>query len=351
MEVYDGEGNLIYTNLLDVDAEIRTKAVAQTEDIYVYIEEIEGKQILFASLKGREHRVITAEDISEIFEVREEQISFFTRVSMASSLIIALILYVFCHILTRRIHELNKAVLQISKGNYQTRVPKMGSDEIGTLGTVFNQMAGSVNKNIEEINKVSEARQSFVNNITHEISTPLTSIIGFSSLIKNGKITDRETITEYADKIYNEGMYINKISDKLMNIIMLGNSEHEFEKVNLSEVIEEIALNAKDIFNGIQIETNIYENVYVKADKELIRSLMMNLIKNSSESYENGYGIVVIELSKDKVIRVGDYGKGMTEEDIDKVKAPFYTLSKSRTRGKTGMGLRNTTVYEDSRSS
>ena len=62
------------------------------------------------------------------------------------------------------------------------------------------------------------------------------------------------------------------------------------------------------------------------------------------------FGIVKVELSEEGVIRIIDYGKGMSKESIEKVKSPFYTLSKSRTRNKSGMGLRNPSMHQNSRS-
>lgn len=244
--------------------------------------------MLFISLADERYKILTSEDISHVFELRQGQTSFFTMVSMVSSLVVALILYVFCYLLTKRISILNRALNQISGGNYKISIPEMGSDEIGNLSEVVSKMARSVDENIKEINKISESRQDFINNITHEIGTPLTSIIGFSSLIKNKKVTEENIIAEYAGKIYDEGMYINQISDKLMKIIMLDNRSMKFESINISDVLEQIILDAKSAFGSIKIESQISKGVYGEADKELMKSLIMNLIKNSAHAYEDG---------------------------------------------------------------
>lgn len=100
-------------------------------------------------------------------------------------------IYLLVKILTDRIKILDKVARKISQNNdYNIRVPEIGNDEIGTLGKVINQMLNSINEDIENINKISNNRQEFINNLTHEIRTPLTSIVGFSSLIKNEKTTD-----------------------------------------------------------------------------------------------------------------------------------------------------------------
>ena len=140
-------------------------------------------------------------------------------------------------------------------------------------------------------------------------------------------------------KYTGEGVYLNEITEKLMKIIMLGNRDLEFEKINISDVLEEIISGAKDVFKEIRIEAKIHEKVYVKADRELLKALIMNLIKNSSVAYEGKRGVVKIELSKDADIRVIDYAKGMSNQELEKVKMPFYTLSKSRNRAKSGLGL------------
>ena len=332
--------DIIYSNLLNDYDQIKTNLLLQNDEICAYIEDVNKSQILFMALKDEPYRIITATNISEIYKIRDQQISLFTEISFACSLIIAVILYFFCYIVTKRINKLNKAVDQISQGNYDVQVDNAGNDEIGNLSKAFNQMASSVNKNIEEINNISENRKTFINNITHEIRTPLTSIIGFSSLINNKKIVDKDTVIEYSNKIYNEGVYINEITNRLTDMILLDNGKINFDTVNLSKIIKSICLDLQETLDNVQIETNIETNFYARVNSTLIRSLLTNLIKNSAKAYDiKKKAIVKVDLLKDNTIKITDYGRGIPKHEIEKIKTPFYTLDKARSRKVSGMGL------------
>lgn len=353
IEYYE-EGKKVYTNFKEEYPEIEEKLLTEEDKMTsIEIYHIEAKLYgfdenyisvyiennkLFMKMRKNAQVIITLSDISEINNQKQEQIDYFVTLSLATSFIIALFLSISVSFLTRKIKQLNKVVKEVEKGNYDAKVKKMGKDEIGRVGKSFNEMTKAVQKNILEIEKVSENRKKFIGNLTHEIRTPLTSIVGYSSLIKNKKVTKQEVILEYSNRIYEEGKYIEQISQKLMDLLLLQNGNIEIEKINLSQELENIIEELKEIYPETIFEKNIAENVIINMDKTLLKSLIRNLAKNAIKAYEKN-PIVRIELSKNKEIRVIDYGKGIPKQELEKIKEPFYTLSKDRNRKYSGMGL------------
>ena len=334
------ENNIIYTNLLFDMSEIKEQIEPTEENIKSII----SKEILFMSVKTGEYNIIIAENLEDVFMMREEQIYFFIKVSMIFSFIIAFCLYLAIHLLTRRIKKLNKAVEKIANGNYSTRVKKLGKDEVGDLAIAFNKMAKSIENTIKEIETVSENRQNFIHNITHEIRTPLTSIIGYSSLIKNGKVDEKEKIIEYNNKIYEEGNYLNLISERLMDIVLLNNKKMKLENIDVSKTVQEIIESIQFDYKEVNFYKNIELDINFKSDKVLLHSLIVNLVKNAIMSYEENsekvINIILKQLtSKTIILSIIDKGKGMTAEQLQKVTEPFYTLNKDRNRKISGMGL------------
>lgn len=293
---------------------------------------------LFMKMRKQAQVIITLADISEINQTRQEQIDYFVKLSLASSFLIALVLSLSVGILTRKIKQLNKVVKEVEKGNYSAKIKKIGKDEIGNVGKSFNEMTKAVQENIARIQEVAENRKKFIGNLTHEIRTPLTSIVGYSSLIKNRKVESKEVMLEYCDKIYEEGKYIEQISQKLMDLLLLENGRIEKESINLSEELNHIIAELQMIFPEVVFQKEIARDVFVNSDKVLLKSLIVNLAKNAIKAYETS-PMVRIELSEKKEIRVIDYGKGIPKEEIEKIKEPFYTLSKDRNRTFSGMGL------------
>lgn len=359
------QGKMIYTNLKEEYPEIEDKLLVEEDkrivnkelisgwlveerhnvdlidiekskqsNIMVYIEEDK----IFMKMKKDDKVIITLSDISEVNNMKDEQVEYFVKLSLGSSFIIALVLSVSVGFLTRKIKILDKTVKEVENGNYNAKVQKLGNDEIGNVGNSFNRMTQAIQQNIKQIQEVSENRKKFIGNLTHEIRTPLTSIIGYSSLVKNERVKEKKVVLEYCDKIYEEGKYIEKISQKLMDLLLLENGNIEIEEVNLSEQLWEIVKELQNLFTDVKYEIKIEENVFVKADRVLVKSLIFNLVKNAISAYEKD-AIVRIELQKNKEIHIIDYGKGIPPDELDKIKEPFYTLSKDRNRTFSGMGL------------
>jgi len=311
-----------------------------------YMKESNGSSIQFyiqgdtIFMKMREGGLIllTASDIAEVNQMREEQLAFFSKVSLFSSFFIACIIWMMTRFLTRKIKRLNTTVERIGKGDYTAKVEKLGNDEIGNFGNRLNAMTTAIQENIAHIQKVSENRRLFIGNITHEIRTPLTSIIGYSSLMKNRKVTDAEVMVEYAQKIHEEGKYMEKMSERLMSMLLLENQAIVLENVSLSEELKKIVQGLEGVFPEVQFEMKLAENVWGEVDRTLFQSLITNLVKNAMAAYEQN-PVVRIELDEKREIRVIDYGKGIPEEELEKIKEPFYTLHKDRNRRTSGMGL------------
>lgn len=334
------DSNIIYSNLIFDIAKVEDKIEPTKENIKVII----CDEIMFMSVKTDNCNIILAEDIKTVFITRQEQIYFFIKVSIIFSFIIAFCLYIIIYFLTRRINKLNKTVKEIYDGDYSARVQNLGKDEVGKLGEAFNKMASSVESTINEIQRVSINRQNFIHNITHEIRTPLTSIIGYSSLIKDRKITNQEKIIEYNNKIYNEGNYLNLISQRLMQIVLLDNKKIELEMMDISQEIQQIINSMKYDYKEVNFLQEIEPNICFSSDKILLHSLITNIIKNGIMSYENNTKKAIMifleNISQNRVLlKIIDNGKGISEEQLKKITEPFYTLNKDRNRQNSGMGL------------
>ncbi len=351
IELYKG-GKKVYTNFKEEYPQIEEKLLTQadkktSEEIYysntdvleepyidVYIEENK----LFMKMRKDAQVIVTLFNISEINDRKQEQVNYFVKLSLTTSFNIALFLSFSVSFATRKIKKLNKVVEEVEKGNYSAKIEKCGNDEIGNVAESFNKMTTAIQNHISQIQEVSENRKRFIGNLTHEIRTPLTSIVGYSSLIKNKKATDEKVILEYCNRIYEEGKYIEKISQKLMDLLLLENGHLEIEKIDLSKELNNIIEELQEVFPNVVYEKEITPNVFLDTDKILLKSLIVNLVKNAIRAYEKE-PVVRIELSPNKEIKIIDYGKGIPASELEKIKEPFYTLSKDRNRKTSGMGL------------
>ncbi len=321
------------TNFPENYPEIETKLMSNLgDDIHAYI----NNNQIFLAHKNNNYTVITMSDISNIYENRTNQIHYFINLSLISSFLVSIILSGLVFLITHKIKRLQKTVKELENGHYNTVIPKLGHDEIGEFATSFAKMTASINKNIEEIEAISENRRVFIGNLTHEIRTPLTSIIGYSSLIKNKKVTDLETIINYSAKINEEGKYIENMRDKLMHILTLETSSIKLQNKNISNLLKSYINELKLLYKGTIFISEIESDINKEIDETLFKSLIFNLVKNGINAAPTPE--IKIVLTK-KILTIADNGCGIPETEIEKIKEPFYTLNKNRNRSESGMGL------------
>jgi len=328
--------DILYSNISNNNEIFDILKPIDSDKNKIYIKD----KFLYMSFAKEDINVITKTDISSIYEFRKQQIEFFIKIAIIFTVFVTIMIYFLVKILTARIKILDNIARKISKdNNYDIRVPEMGNDEIGNLGKIINQMLISINEDINQINRISNNRQEFINNLTHEIRTPLTSIVGFSSLIKNEKTTDIKKIKEYSERIYNEGIFLKDLSNKLTDLILLENKECSKEKNNLSKILKDILDDMKIKFPDIEINRNICDNCFKYVDEVLFKILIENIIKNSIMAYENDENIIIEVNLNYNILTIKDYGKGIKKSDLEKIKEPLYTTNYDRNKDISGIGL------------
>ena len=328
--------HILYSNISNSSEIFDILKPIDSDKNKIYIKD----KFLYISLAKEDINVITKTDISSIYIFRKQQIESFIKIAIIFTVFVTIMIYFLVKILTTRIKVLDNIARKISiDNNYDTRVPEMGNDEIGNLGKVINQMLISINEDINQIHRISNNREEFINNLTHEIRTPLTSIVGFSSLIKNEKTTDIKIIKEYSERIYNEGIFLKDLSNKLTDLILLENKECSKEKKNLSKLLKDILDNMKIKFPDIEINRNICDNCFEYVDTVLFKILIENIMKNSIMAYENDENIKIEVNFKYNILTIKDYGKGIKKSDLEKIKEPLYTTNYDRNKEISGIGL------------
>lgn len=189
-------------------------------------------------------------------------------------------------------------------------------------------------------------RQEFSANVSHELKTPLTTMIGFAEMIKEGLITDEKSIKKYCGMINSEGIrLINLIED----IIRLSKIEEKIDIddnsiVNLKDVASEVCNLLMEKAEKSNIKLMLYaEDVSIKGNKNYINELLYNLVDNGIK-YNKKDGKIDVNIYKHDnqvYINVSDNGLGIPEEHQDRIFERFYRVDKSRSKetGGTGLGL------------
>lgn len=341
------QGQLIYTNFPLQLGDDRPELTVPERSCTALLRPVDGHVYLFTVstewMEDSDYLFVSIRPVDTIFQTRSEMIGRFARVSTAISGVVAVVLLLTAYFMTRRVRQLQVASNCFAQGDYEVRNPVRGHDEISELSQDFNAMAQAVQTNVQELETVAEDRKRFIDNLAHEMKTPLTSIIGFADLLRSARTVDDDTRLDYADAIYTEGQHLKSLSSKLMELILLGRTVPEVSQVELPHYLESIValLQPMATSRGVVLAYRC-PSLTVCLDEELIKSLLFNLIDNATKASQPGQAV---ELSggRDEAgrvqIQVCDHGCGMPPSEVRKVVQPFYMLDKARTRAAGGAGL------------
>ncbi|UDK96315.1 HAMP domain-containing protein [Lysinibacillus sphaericus] len=347
LEVLDKNNNVVFSNMyFNISGERKElKEVSSDERKYI-IRDVGNKTLLFVTslvnVQGEDLKVSYIHDITYIYQDKQEQYSFFIRLSMGVSIILAICIYMLSKLITSPIDKLINTTRIISKGNYSERVEINSKDEIGVLAENFNEMADAVEEKIHQLEINAEEKQRFIDNLTHEFKTPLTSIIGYADFLRSTAYNE-EIFIEGLNHIFEEGKRLEELSWKMMSLIMLKKENFMMEKENINKILVDIRYALKPKLQDKNINLIISSDEYqISVEKDLIRNLIRNFIDNSikaSKENSNIYLNVYKNKESKVVLEIKDEGIGISEEDLPKVFEAFYMVDKSRTRANNGAGL------------
>ncbi len=199
----------------------------------------------------------------------------------------------------------------------------------------------SSTKLIRPITLAAEAKDRFMGAFSHELKTPMTAMIGYSSLLKDKKLSG-EKETEALNYIYSESKRLEHLSHALLSLFDIDKKEEEFVPFNIGDTAN-LAISSilpKIADSDISLERRINDGVYM-GNKDLILMLIVNLLDNACKAMEQSGTISIDVLTFDDhyEIRVLDTGRGMDKDALRHITEAFYRVDKSRSRAQGGVGL------------
>ena len=213
----------------------------------------------------------------------------------------------------------------------------------------LSELAKIKKTEIESLKREDEYRKEFIGNVAHELKTPLFSIQGYISNLIDGAAGDKELLAKYlkrADKSVERLTYIIKDLDLITQIeaSTLKLEISSFSIITLvNEIIDELEISASKKKIKLLLDNKFKGEVTVRADKNRIQQVLVNLISNSiNYGKEKGTTEITLQAENDKcLIRVNDNGLGISEENMPRLFERFYRVdvSRSRTHGGSGLGL------------
>lgn len=334
MEFYEGE-NLIFSNFSifhDPRGELKN------DGINTVYRKIDDTLYLFTAGTLDNLKMVIIRDSNFLSEYSDSLIDYFVLISIIISIILSLLLIVLLKRLTQPFDKLNKTANEIASGNYQMRAEIRSHDEIGDFAKSFNKMAEAVSSHIDALKNSNAEKERFVNNLTHELRTPLAAVKGYSELLCKANCTESEKDLASA-YIYEHATRLEKLMKKLMDLLYIKGQTISPQKIDVYTLFKRTAQFTKPnlVAKNIDLEAHIGIKEII-ADETLIQTLLINLVENAIKASDNNAKII-LKSCEPSTIEITDFGIGISKEDIDKITEDFYRVDKSRSRQSGGVGL------------
>ena len=203
--------------------------------------------------------------------------------------------------------------------------------------------------NVTRLKKLEQVRADFVANVTHEIKTPLTAIIGFVETLQQGAIDDRVKAQKFLLTIHENAQRLNRLVDDLLTLssIELGETKLHLEGLALDDVFETALtlISPRAALKNVRIQRDVQPGLpMVRADRDRLVQILVNVLDNAVKFTPEGGSVSITaapEVQGSVVIKITDTGIGISKSELPRLGERFYRIDKTRSRemGGTGLGL------------
>lgn len=301
-----------------------------------------GHTLLCAGTVVLPERCITlviAQDVAPVWQARQARTRNALIVELLAMVLAGGMVLLLCRRMTRPLEQLEQASRQIAAGAYSQRTGIHGSDEIASLSRSFDEMARAVEDTVQTLQQNARQKDDFVAAFTHELKTPMTSILGFADILRSGEVSSATRRTA-ADYIYHESKRLEALSGNLLALMGLEQQPPQLEAVPLGHVLQSLR---RALPQGSPDPILPRSDAVVLAQPELLCDMLYNLIQNARKATppDGRVEVTLDETLTQLTIRVRDTGCGIPPQELARITEPFYMVDKSRAReqGGSGMGL------------
>ena len=290
-------------------------------------------------------------------------ITFLIMLIFRGALSVILIIALYGYIMYRTIlffkecSKIEKKIEEVRDGNNQLPLDvNEFSSEFRNVATSINNISEGIETAVQERMKSERLKAELITNVSHDIKTPLTSIINYSDLLKNEKI-DNEKANEYIEIIYSKSQRLKRLTEDLIEAskIQTGNVSLKKEKINIIELIRQAVGEFEDKFSKKGLNTIIdceQSEIFIFADSRYMYRIIENLFSNISKyALENSRVYIDIGVFGDDVnIAIKNISKDKLNISADELMQRFVRGESSRTTEGSGLGIsiaQNLTTLQD----
>lgn len=235
---------------------------------------------------------------------------------------------------------------EILKGNIKHRILLKNKGRYSYLALIFNEITEKLQSQVVKNKTAEDSRKRLLSNISHDIRTPLTSILGYVEALKNDLSLDHEERNKYLNILINKSRNLKSLIDEIFQMARLDANDFELDYVifDLAEITRECLIDFLPEIKRKNFNTEINipdKDCLIYGDRLSVERIIKNVLKNSIQHGKDGkfIGVKLVAIKRDFILYISDKGSGIKKEDIPYIFERLYTGDKTRNRSLAGSGL------------
>ena len=330
---------VIYSNHEIDTSKLETK---KDEIVYTIINSNDSRYIVIRNtfdVAGSTFTLSTVTNVDSVYIEAQEMMSQCTWIFVIIISVGAGFAFMIAIFVSRPVQQLTKVGKAFTEGDYTGRATMFPHDEIGELAYVYNEMADTIEDKIEQLELAVKQREDFTAAFAHEMKTPMTSIIGYADTLYQKDLTADEA-RDAAGFILNEGMRLEALSFKLLELITLSNNDFMLEEINMKDFFKDVQETLIPVAQkrGITLRFDT-DDAYCRIEYDLFKTMVLNLADNAMKSGTDEVAILTHNYGDEYLIAIVDRGRGIPAKELKRVTEAFYMVDKARSRKEHGAGL------------
>lgn len=264
-------------------------------------------------------------------------------------LIILIVIPIYLLLMKKKINGISEIINTtniMANGDLNQTIQTESKDEIEELANNINSIVSQLRNITIEERRAQQTKTDLITNVSHDLRTPLTSIIGYLGLIEEDKYKDEVELRYYTTIAYEKSKNLNILINDLFELTKMQNNTIRLDKIdiNLVELLGQIVSQFEYEFSkeNVKVRTDFSEDrLLVNVDPSKLVRAFENLINNAMKYGNDGKYIDVETRKQDNmaIVKIINYGEPIPSLDLPHIFDRFYRVEKSRNRNDGGSGL------------
>ncbi len=291
---------------------------------------------------------------SKDFTPLYEQSSYMQRTIFVIALAVFAAAFLFSYILSRHITvplvKLTEVSTEVMKGNLHVSIAFKRKDEIGKLAANFSSMIeklrdqfATIEQDRDRLEELNDHRKRFFDNVTHELKTPLTTIMGYAEIIRTNGVNDPVICEKGINHIGDESKRLHELVLKLLEMSKATAEYQTYTRVDVSQILGDVcdAMTIKAQRYKKTIRCEVEKGLIVHGQSDGLRQLFINILDNAIKYADAHTEILTVAIRDSDNIRIliSNQGESILPEDLERVFEPYYRVGKSKESESAGLGL------------